>query len=208
MSRLLIITGPQGSGNHVFSKCLAVHEDVYGWKSLLNTYWEGHHHEPFADMWQDPELLREFDWTQSEYFVTSVSCPYFKNQVPVIPNYKEFIKIAEEYVDSVDVAIIGRDQTILEYQQKRIRKQHTTPIAIKNFKWLLENQKCSFLSQELLYLYKSSYLEQVSRDLDWPIAYWDPEIDEILQEDANKKYIKPADPYWLDFEVERAVRES
>ena len=91
MSRLLIITGPQGSGNHVFSKCLAVHEDVYGWKSLLNTYWEGHHHEPFADMWQDPELLREFDWTQSEHFVTSVSCPYFKDQKPHSPAYKEFI---------------------------------------------------------------------------------------------------------------------
>lgn len=28
MTRLLIITGPQGSGNHLFSKCLAVHEDV------------------------------------------------------------------------------------------------------------------------------------------------------------------------------------
>ena len=68
--------------------------------------------------------------------------------------------------------------------------------------------RCTFLSQELLYLYKNSYLEQISRELDWPIAYWDPEIDEILKEDANKKYIKPADPYWLDFEVERAVRES
>ena len=208
MSRLLITTGPQGSGNHVFSKCLAVHEDVYGWKSLLNTYWEGHHHEPFADMWENPELLREFDWTQSEFFVTSVSSPYFKNQKATIPNYKDFIKVAEEYVDLIDVAIIGRDQTILEYQQNRVRKQHTTPKAIESFKWLLENQRCSFLSQELLYLYKSSYLEQVSRDLDWPIAYWDPEIDEILKEDANKKYIKPTDEYWLDFEVHRAVRES
>ena len=59
-----------------------------------------------------------------------------------------------------------------------------------------------------MYLYKSSYLEQISGELDWPIAYWDPEIDEILKEDANKKYIKPAEEYWLDFEVERAVRES
>ena len=51
-------------------------------------------------------------------------------------------------------------------------------------------------------------MEQISGELDWPIAYWDPEIDEILKEDANKKYIKPAEEYWLDFEVERAVRES
>lgn len=208
MSRLLILTGPQGSGNHVFSKCLAVHEDVYGWKSLLNEYWEGHHREPFADMWQDPELLREFDWTQSEYFVTSVSCPYFKNRVPVVPDYKKFISIAKEYVDSVDIAIIGRDQNILKYQQQRIRKAHTTPIAIENFKWLLKNHSCSFLSQELLYLYRSDYLEQVSKHLDWPIAHWDPEIEEILKEDANEKYIKPAEPHWLDFEVEQAVKES
>ena len=43
-------------------------------KVISNTYWEGH--EPFVDMWRT-ELLREFDWTQSEYFVT-VS-PILKN---------------------------------------------------------------------------------------------------------------------------------
>jgi len=208
MSRLLILTGPQGSGNHVFSKCFAVHEDVYGWKSLLNTYWEGHHHEPFASAWMNPEELYSFDWTQSEFFVTSVSCPYFKDQQPQIPIYERFIKIAERYVDSVDVAIIGRDQTILKHQQERVRGGHTTPLALDHFNWLMENTECRFLSQELLYLYKQQYLEQVSRDLDWPIAYWDPEIDEILKADANEKYIKSVHEYWLDFEVHRAIRES
>ena len=207
MSRLLIITGPQGSGNHVFSKCFAVHEDVYGWKSLLNTYWEGHHHEPFAPAWNNPELLHRFDWTQSEYFVTSISCPYFKDQTPTVPQYEKFIKIAEQYAD-VDVAIIGRDQTILQRQQERVRGAHTTPLALEHFNWLMENTECRFLSQELLYLYKQKYLEQVSRDLDWPVAYWDPEIDEILKADANKKYIKDVHEYWLDFEVHRAQRES
>ena len=72
----------------------------------------------------------------------------------------------------------------------------------------MENTECRFLSQELLYLYKQKYLEQVSRDLDWPIAYWDPEIDEILKADANEKYIKSVHEYWLDFEVQRAIRES
>ena len=208
MTRLLIITGPQGSGNHLFSKCLAVHEDVYGWKSLLNTYWEGHHHEPFADAWEDPELLHEFNWSQSDYFVTSVSCPYFKNKQAVVPKYEKFIKIAEQYVDQIDVAIIGRDQTILKYQQLRVRKEHTTQIALDSFKWLFEHQQCSFLSQELLSLYNTSYLEQVSRELDWPIAYWDPEIDAIISSDANEKYIKDVHEYWLDFEVHRAVKES
>ena len=184
-----------------------MHEDVYGWKSLLNTYWEGHQHEPFAPAWNNPELLHRFDWTQNEYFVTSISCPYFRDQTPIIPQYEKFIKIAEEYVD-VDVAIIGRDQTILQRQQERVHGVHTAQIALKHFDWLMENTQCTFISQELLYLYKQKYLEQISRDLDWPVAYWDPEIDEILKADANKKYIKDVHEYWLDFEVHRAQRES
>ena len=206
MTRLLIITGPQGSGNHLFSKCLAVHEDVYGWKSLLNTYWEGHHHEPFADAWEDPELLHEFNWSQSDYFVTSVSCPYFKNKQAVVPNYEKFIETAKQYVDQIDVAIIGRDHTILKYQQLRVRKEHTTQIALDSFKWLFEHQQCSFLSQELLALYKVDYLKQVSKQLDWPIDYLN--VDEILTNDANKKYIKDVQEYWLDDEVHKAVNES
>ena len=208
MARLLILTGPQGSGNHLFSKCLALHEDVFGWKTLLNTYWEGHHHEPFAKYWEDPLLLHSFDWTQSEYFVTSISCPYYNDQKPKIPLFERFVNTAEEYVDSIDVAIIDRDQNILKYQQERVRGKHTTPLAHDHFKWLMENTECRFLSQELLYLYTQKYLEQVSRDLDWPIAYWDPEVDEILKKDANEKYIKDVHEYWLDFEVHRAVKES
>lgn len=208
MSRLLILTGPQGSGNHLFSKCLALHEEVFGWKSLLNTYWEGHHHEPFAKYWEDPSKLDDFDWNQSEYFVTSVSSPYFKDQQPVVPNYIKFIEHAQEYVDGIDIAIIGRDQNILKYQQERVRGKSTTPLALDSFRWLLENQDCTFLSQELLQLYKANYLEQISRDLDWPVAHWDPEVDAILSNDANTKYIKNVHEYWLDFEVHRAVRES
>ena len=206
MTRLLIITGPQGSGNHLFSKCFAVHEDVYGWKSLLNTYWEGHHHEPFADAWEDPELLHEFNWDQSDYFVTSISCPYFKNKQAVVPKYEKFIETAKQYVDQIDIAIIGRDQTILKYQQLRVRKEHTTQIALDSFKWLFEHQQCSFLSQELLALYKVDYLKQVSKQLDWPIAYLS--VDDILTNDANKKYIKDVQEYWLDDEVHKAVNES
>jgi hypothetical protein len=207
MARLLIITGPQGSGNHLFSKCLGLHEDVFGWKTLLNTYWEGHHHEPFAECWADPSKLNNFNWEQSEYFVTSISCPYVKNREMSIPNYERFIKVAQEYVD-IDVAIIGRDQNILKHQQERVRGKHTTPLAKDHLKWVTANQQCTFISQELLYLYKGDYLEQISRDLDWPIAFWDTEIDEILRNDANEKYVKKVNEYWLDFEVERATKES
>lgn len=208
MRKLLILTGPQGSGNHLFSKCLALHEDVFGWKSLLNTYWEGHHLEPFAEYWEDPSKLADFDWSQSDYYVTSISSPYTRDQQLVAPNYIKFIEHASKYVEQVDVAIIGRDQTILKYQQERVRKQYTTPQALESFRWLLENQDCTFISQELLQLYKTSYLAQLANQLDWPIAHWDPEVDAIIANDSNVKYIKETHEYWLDFEVHRAVRES
>ena len=208
MSRLLIITGPQGSGNHLFSKCLALHEDVFGWKTLLNRYWEGHHHEPFAEYWEDPSKLDNFDWNQREYFVTSVSSPYFKDQQPVIPNYVEFIEHAQEYVDKIDIGIIGRDQNILRNQQKRVRGKETTPIALQSFNWLFETQNCHFLSQELLQLYRQNYLEQLSREIDRPIAFWNADKDEILKQDSNTKYIKEVHEHWLDYEVQEAVRQS
>lgn len=207
MPRLLILTGPQGSGNHLFSKIFALHEDVYGWKSLLNTYWEGHHHEPFADCWANPELLNGFDWEQSDYYVTSISCPYYKDGVPNVPNFFDFIDIAEEYCD-IEVAIIGRDPNILEYQQERVRGSHTTPLAIESFDYMLERFDVNYLSQELLYLYRERYLQTIERQLDFPIAHFDPELETILTQDANRKYIKRADEYWLDFEVHRAMRES
>lgn len=207
MPKMLIVTGPQGSGNHLFSKIFALHEDVYGWKTLLNTYWEGHHLEPFSSYWENPELLHDFDWTQKEYYVTSVSCPYYKNKVPNIPNYPKFIEIAQDYVD-IDVAIIGRDRNILQNQQERVRGSHTAPLALQHFNWLFDNHQVTFLSQELLYLYRQNYLEQISRDLEWPVSYWDPDIDVILEKDANQKYVKTVDEYWLDFEVHRSNRES
>ena len=47
---LVILTGPQGSGNHLWSKILSLHADVFGWKSLLDNYWEAHRiSEPFAE---------------------------------------------------------------------------------------------------------------------------------------------------------------
>jgi hypothetical protein len=90
MKQLLIVTGPQGSGNHLFSKVFALHPDVYGWDKLLDTYWIAHKDEPFADYWNRPELLKTFDWSQSDYYVTSISCPYQNVDVTAIPKYEQF----------------------------------------------------------------------------------------------------------------------
>ena len=73
---LLIITGPQGSGNHLFSKIFAIHKEVLGWSALLDTHWLGHSEEMFQPLWHDTDKIKDFDWTQSKYFVTSISTPY------------------------------------------------------------------------------------------------------------------------------------
>ena len=70
MKTLAILTGPQGSGNHLWSKIFSLHHDVFGWKSLLDNYWEAHRTtEPFAKCWKNIELLKEFDWSTHDYFL-------------------------------------------------------------------------------------------------------------------------------------------
>jgi len=67
---MLILTGPQGAGNHLWSKIFSLHPEVYGWKTLLDNYWEAHRFaEPFAQHWKDHSLLSTFDWTQSDYYL-------------------------------------------------------------------------------------------------------------------------------------------
>ena len=78
-SNLLIVTGPQGSGNHLFAKLFNLHPDVYGWN--MNRYWQGHDMEPFNEYWWNPSNLHKFNWNLNTYFVTSISCPYCKNRM-------------------------------------------------------------------------------------------------------------------------------
>jgi hypothetical protein len=190
VKRLLIITGPQGSGNHLFSKVFATSEQTFGWSGLLDVIWQGHHEEPFAEYWQTPSLLSSFDWDQKDYYVTSVSCPYFFNGVPVVPNYRAFVEEASKYVDNITIAIIGRDQNIVQLQQERVRGAPTLPLAKETISYLFENFSCEFLSQELLYLYKQDYVAWIAKQLDWPLDRHSPLLDVILAEDANNKYVK------------------
>ena len=95
MKKLLLVTGPQGSGNHLYSKLLALHPDVYGWKALNETYWIGHDQEPFNKFWADPSLWTTTDFGHYQYAFTSISVPYVQNGVTVVPNFKQFIAGAE-----------------------------------------------------------------------------------------------------------------
>ena len=200
--KLLIVIGPQGSGNHVWSKIFALHSVVFGWRDLLEEYWLPHSKEPFAEYWQNPEKLNEFDWSQSNYYVTSISNPYIYNKKTLTPDYKNFYKNARVYTD-IRVAIIGRDKDILASQQKRVRNKIT--LDRESLKEALGYSMSMpvFLSTENLFLYEEQYLRSLSTELMFPISYQDIRIPEILKENPNKKYIKDIEAQPLDDEVKK-----
>jgi len=198
MAKMLILTGPQGAGNHLWSKVLSLHPEVYGWKTLLENYWEAHRFaEPFAQHWRDHTLLKSFDWSQSEYYFTSISLPLGivgHDVNPIwMPDLHGFAATVLGCEVEVEIAVVGRDQTILANQQTRIRTQSTLPLFLEQ---LPKIWNPTFLSYELLYLYKQDYLKSLKLNI--PVAWNDPSIDTILENDSNLKYIHYVDEYILD----------
>lgn len=188
---LLILTGPQGSGNHMWAKIFALRPDVYGWSELLKQYWIGHDQEPFAEYWLNPDRLQQFDWSVADYFVTSVSTPYMNNGERTIPNIVRFAATALGQGIQVKIGIIGRDCNIIQYQQTRVRGVPTLHRALDQFA-KLKTWNPVFLSYELLHLYGQNYLQQISQQLRFPIAVEDPRLKDILVTDTNSKYFQPA----------------
>ena len=196
--KMLILTGPQGAGNHLWSKIFSLHSEVYGWKTLLENYWEAHRFaEPFAQHWRDHTLLKSFDWSQSEYYFTSISLPLgiIGHDVNPIwmPDLQGFAREVMSCGVYVEFAVVGRDQTILNNQQTRIRTQPTLPMFLEQ---LPKIWNPTFLSYELLYLYKQDYLKSLKLNI--PVAWDDPSINTILENDSNLKYIHYVDEYILD----------
>ena len=102
----------------------------------------------------------------------------------------------------VKVGIIGRDQNVLKYQQERIRDRHSYPDFEAELDYLMTLDPV-FISQELLYLYKDKYLKTLSKQLNFPIAYDDPRVFEILKKDANEKYFQSIPLQELDKTVRK-----
>lgn len=195
MKKLLILSGPQGSGNHMWSKIFALHPAVFGWSALLDEYWIGHDREPFSDCWRDTSQLKNFDWSQRDYYVTSISVPYMENGTPTVPDICAFRDTCGEIRVKTNLAIIGRDRNILHHQETRLRGGETYQQAIDLYETLLPDY---YLSYELLQLYRQQYLVTLSRQMDFPIAFDLPEIDTIIGEDTNNKYFHPVDNHWVD----------
>lgn len=200
-SKVTVITGPQGSGNHLFAKVLSLHSTVGGWKELHNQYWLGHDKEPYTELWNDFNLIDTYNWSEYSHNVISISCPYVNNGETTIPDYLTFIQKLQRAGLSVNVGIIGRDVNILQAQQQRVRGNTSLQKFLEQLDILL-NFEHVFLSHELLSLYKYKYLASVAKMLDLPLANED-KILPHLSKNSNEKYISYVDHYWLDDEAKK-----
>jgi hypothetical protein len=193
--RLLILTGPQGSGNHLWSKIFNSHPDSYGWD--MKKFWEGHHKEPFADCWNSPVKFVDYQYKQLN--VTSISNPYVYQGRHRVPRYNQAFKYLDHRNVYYTVALLSRDKNVLKFQQERVRKDHT--VDTDSFP-----RPDIILSFESLMLYGETYLQSLSDLLGWPI-----DIGKAMKhvDDTNKKYIKKySRSTKTDKEVYKAIEES
>jgi len=204
--KILIITGPQGSGNHLFSRLFSLHDDVGGWEELNEKYWVPSDEETFAEYWVYPERLKDFDFSKHDYWVANVSCPFMYDGTRYTPKIKEFADECIKLGIDVTIGIIVRDKNINAEQQKRVRKEVTLPIALNYYYTNLLDYNVHFLDHEAFFLHKAYYLRYVSKILDFPVAYDNPDIMKFIWEDANHKYVKYVDEHWLDKEVWDGIR--
>lgn len=198
--KLLIITGPQGSGNHFFSRLLSLHPEVEGWQDLLNEYWVPSDQEPFAEYWIDPNRLNEETFSKKNYYLANVSCPFFFNGSRVVPDILGVAERARQLGVETTIGIIVRDKNINELQQIRVRGMHTTPIAQDYYyKFLLPSKfPVHFIDHEAFFLHKEHYLKWLETILKFPIAHDHPDLMKFISEDPNKKYVQYVNEHWLD----------
>jgi|SaaInlV_150m_DNA_3_1039698.scaffolds.fasta_scaffold01908_3 hypothetical protein len=206
MKKLIILSGPQGSGNHLFSKCFATVDQIGGWKELLSTYWQGHHKEPFNEVWQRNRDLLLSDFDGYDYWVTSVSVPFAKNGVLELPHVFDFYNSAVALGIDVQIGLISRDKNILELQQTRVREKPTLGQFINYF--YDQNIPLHYISHETLILHGAKYMNYVCNLFGFPQIHTN-KVNAIVEgSNSNKKYIRNVEEYWLDNEVNKAVSES
>ena len=208
MKRLLIITGPQGSGNHLFSRVFSTHPRVGGWKQLLDEYWVPSDLEPFAEYWVYPERMTAKAFEGYDYWLANVSVPFVYDGVRQTPKILEMAEQARALGIDVTIAIIVRDQNIQAEQQLRVRKEITLPIAQEYYyNYLLTSGfTVHFLDNEAFFLHKQHYLRWASNLLQFPVDYDNPDILKFITEDPNRKYVKHVDEYWLDEQVWNGIQ--
>ena len=197
MKKLLIVTGPQGSGNHLFARLLSLHPNVRGWEKLHEEYWVPSDEEPFARFWVKPEELMKEHFADGDFFCANVSVPFFYDGVRQVPKIKEVAQKAMSLGVQPIIAVIVRDRNINELQQVRVGGECTLDIATEYYKDIA----CHFIDHEAFFLYKEKYIEYLGRLLEFPVIK--EGIDNFISVDANHKYVFPCKKHWLDDEIRK-----
>ena len=192
--KLLIVTGPQGSGNHLFARLLSAHPMVKGWDSLKDNYWVPSDEEPFARYWVHPE---ELQFPEGDFFCVNVSVPFFYDGVRRTPKIREVAYRAVTMGVEPIIAVVCRDRNINELQQKRVGGEVTMDIALDYYADLRHH----FIDHEAFFLYKERYMEYLGRILEFPVTK--EGIDNFVTVDANHKYVYPIKEHWLDNEIRK-----
>ena len=194
MKKLLIVTGPQGSGNHLFARLFSAHPNVVGWESLHDNYWVPSDQEPFARYWVYPEELK---FPEGDFFCANVSVPFFYDGVRQVPKIKEVAQKAMSLGVQPIIAVIVRDRNINELQQVRVGGECTIDTALEYYK----DMAVHFIDHEAFFLYKEKYIEYLGRLLEFPVTK--EGIDNFISVDANHKYVFPCKEHWLDNEIRK-----
>ena len=194
MKKLLIVTGPQGSGNHLFARLFSMHPNVVGWESLHDNYWVPSDEEPFARYWVYPEELK---FPEGNFFCANVSVPFFYDGVRQTPKIKEVAYEAIKQGVQPIIAVIVRDRNINELQQVRVGGECTIDTALEYYK----DMAVHFIDHEAFFLYKEKYIEYLGRLLEFPVIK--EGIDNFISVDANHKYVFPCKKHWLDDEIRK-----
>ena len=194
MKKLLIVTGPQGSGNHLFARLFSAHPNVVGWESLHDNYWVPSDQEPFARYWVYPEELK---FPEGDFFCANVSVPFFYDGVRQVPKIKEVAQKAISLGVQPIIAVIVRDRNINELQQVRVGGECTMDTALEYYKDIAVH----FIDHEAFFLYKEKYIEYLGRLLEFPVTK--EGIDNFISVDANHKYVFPCKEHWLDDEIRK-----
>jgi len=206
---LLIITGPQGSGNHFFSRVLSQHPEVEGWEDLKKEYWVPSDLEPFAEYWVYPEKLTADHFANSQYFLANVSCPFFFDGVRQFPKIREVADRARELGVRVTIGLIVRDKSVNTVQQQRLMGGYTSLPEAQEYYYnniLNSGHNVHFVDHEAFFLHGKHYLKWLSGILDFPIAWDSDAIHDFIDKDPNQKYVTPIESHWLDEHI-RAGRK-
>lgn len=207
MKKFIIVTGPAGAGNHIFTQVLSSHPQVGGWKELLEGTWIPADQETFADYWINPVNLSAENFDGYHYWVANATYPLYYNGVKQLPKILELAEKAHAMNIDVRIAIVTRDQTIVSSSQERIYNESYINEAKSYYDEIFNSHfPVHFLSLEALYFYQYEYVKWIGRILTIPVDTDNPTLFATLPQDPNEKYISAVAEQSLDPQIQQGLQ--